>query len=467
MFPDDVDPKRLPSLKRRLLSGGGWAFGGRMVIALTGLGTNALLARLLSPQDLGTYFLAFSVVSFGAAVGMLGLKEAAVRFVAESVGLSQYERARRAITIVLRLGSLGAVGVGATYLLLGDVVGRSLFHSPALAAVTGLVAGWMVTVVLQGLLVEIFRGFHDIRYATLFGGLATGGGLVTGVLLTSALFLLWSVAGQTTLATVMLLAIGSGSASSVLASWLLRRKVASLASRGTKGWIGTREVLKVAWPLLLANLTLFASTQADLLILGAFRPAEEVAIYGAAVRLVALVYMPLLIVDAVVLPLIAELHAQGRIRDLERMLRATATLAGFPTLLVVLGFIFLGGPVLSLVYGNYYYQGATVLALLSLGQLVNVWTGSGAQALMMTGHQTTMMVISAFGGLILIAGALWAVRDYGAIGVASAAAASMMFQATLMLLFAKKRVGVWTHVGFSAALIREVLRGVKGAINGR
>src|SRR3712207_7383116 len=44
-------------LKRRLLRGGGWAFGGKMLIAFTGLASSALLARLLTPEGLGTYFL--------------------------------------------------------------------------------------------------------------------------------------------------------------------------------------------------------------------------------------------------------------------------------------------------------------------------------------------------------------------------------------------------------------------------
>src|SRR3712207_6782370 len=40
-----------PSVKRRLLSGSAWATGGRMITAAAALATNALLARLLSPQD--------------------------------------------------------------------------------------------------------------------------------------------------------------------------------------------------------------------------------------------------------------------------------------------------------------------------------------------------------------------------------------------------------------------------------
>ena len=72
--------------KERILSGGLWAFGGKAAMAPTGLASNVLLARLLSPQDLSAYFLAFSVVSFGAVLGSLGLGQTVVRLVAESLG---------------------------------------------------------------------------------------------------------------------------------------------------------------------------------------------------------------------------------------------------------------------------------------------------------------------------------------------------------------------------------------------
>src|SRR5215213_8322329 len=166
--------KALPSLKHRLMSGSAWALGGRAVTVVTALATNALLARLLPPRDLGAYFLAFSVVLIGGAVGQLGLGQAAVRFLAESIALGRLGRVRRTVAIVLCLGGLGASSVALAYLLLGNILSTRLFHAPALAAVTGLVAGWMAAMALQNLLAETFRGFHDIRLATAFNSLIAG-----------------------------------------------------------------------------------------------------------------------------------------------------------------------------------------------------------------------------------------------------------------------------------------------------
>jgi O-antigen/teichoic acid export membrane protein len=186
-------------VKRRLLSGGAWALGGRVALAFIGLATNALLARLLAPADLGVYFLAYSVVGLCTALGAMGLTKAIVRFVAESVGLEQYDRTRRAIKLALSYGSLGAVAVGLAYLLFGGALSSSLFDSPALAAVAGVTAGWISISILQGILVETFRGFHDIRMTATLGGMANGNGVLTGGLLSLMLLVLLLFRGEASL----------------------------------------------------------------------------------------------------------------------------------------------------------------------------------------------------------------------------------------------------------------------------
>jgi O-antigen/teichoic acid export membrane protein len=431
-------------VKHRLLSGSAWASAGRIVTVFTSLASNALMARLLSPQDFGLYFLAFSVVSVGAMFASSGLEQAVVRFVAESLGLNKVERARRALGRALVLGVLGSLVVAAAYLLFfGHIVGNNLFHAPALTAVTGLVAGWIAVMALQALLSGAFRGFHDIRLFTIFGGLATG------VLLTASLGVMWLLEDRASLTVVLLLAVSSGFANVVLAGWLLHRKVAHLPSRGVQSeTIGYGEIVFVAWPLMVTKLTIFVLTQADLWIVGAFRPPEEVAIYGAAARAVFLVMTPLIIVNYVLPPLVAEMYAQGRERELERTLRATATLAGIPAFLVLVAFLLFGGPILGLVFGDYYRQAATILALLSGAQLVNVWAGASSVALLYTGHQTAIMKLSTASSLVTVGAGLAVVGPYGATGVAAVMGAGISIYNVVLLLVAKRKTGMWTHAGF-------------------
>jgi O-antigen/teichoic acid export membrane protein len=439
-------------IRRRLLSGGTWALSGRVALVFTGLATNALLARLLTPAELGAYFLAFSMVGILASLGALGLKHAVVRFVAESVGLRQYERARRSIKIALVYGSLGAVAVSLTYLFFGGRLASSLFNSPALAAVAGVTSGWILISALQALLVETFRGFHDIRITITLGGVADGNGVLTGGVLSLSLLVLFLFRGEAGLAVVMLLGIVSGGVSTLLAALLLRRRVVSLpqSSSDEKLWVG--EMMNVAVPLMVTNLSIFALGQASIWVVGALLGPQEVALYGAAFRLMRYVAVPLQIANMVAPPLIAELYAQGRIEQLQRTVRAVATTAAIPAILPLAAFILFGGPIMGLIFGGYYREASVPLALLSLGQIVSVWAGSCEQALMMTGHQTTMMAIVVITGLFMVLGGIWAAQHYGIAGVAGVVAGGLVLRNIVTLLIVRRKVGVWTHAGLSELL---------------
>ena len=450
----DLRAASMQLLKRRLLRGGGWAFGGKMLIAFTGLASSALLARLLTPEELGTYFLAYSIVNVGTSLAALGLTGTVVRLVAQGMGLNLFGRVRRAISVVIGVGTLGALGVGLAYLLFGDDLAKIVFKAPALAAITGLVAGWIMVGTLHGLLGETFRGFHDVRLSTILGGQTTGAatGLATVALLTASLFLLWVVNGHTTVATVVLLAICSGAVNTLVAGWLLHRKVTELPPP-TPDEGGEpdpkkvlREVLSISLPLLIVNLVMMVRTNGDVWALGAFLPQGELALYGAANRLVTMVTMPMVIVTAVAPPLIAELYSQGKREDLEHTLRSMATLTGIPAWLASMGCIFFAGPILGLVYGNYYREGAVVLALLSIGLFASVWSGSCGIVLAYTGHQKTLMVITIASSAATLIAMLATVEPYGIVGVATSRMAGQILQNGIVLLMVKQRTGMWTHV---------------------
>jgi O-antigen/teichoic acid export membrane protein len=451
----DLRTASMQLLKRRLLRGGGWAFGGRMLVALTGLLSSALLARLLTPQALGTYFLAYSILNFGTSLGALGLTGTVVRLVAQGIGLNVFGRVRRVISVVLGVGTLGALGVGLAYLLIGDDLAKTVFNAPALAAVTGLVAGWIMVGTLQGVLGETFRGFHDVRLATILGGQTTGAatGLATVALLTASLFLLWVVNGQATVATIILLALCSGAVNTVVAGWLLHRKVTELPPP-TPDEGGEpdpkkvlREVLSISLPLLVVTLVMMVRTSGDTWILGASLPQSELALYGAANRLVSMVTMPMVIVTAVAPPLIAEMYFQGRRETLERALRGMATVTGIPALLASMACIFFAGPILGLVYTDYYTKAAAVLALLSIGPLVSVLAGCCGIMLSYTGHQKTQMVITLATSAATFIAMFAAVKFYGIVGVAIAKTAGQVLQNGIVLLVVKQKTGIWTHIG--------------------
>lgn len=425
------------SLRKHLLSSGLWAAAGRGLTGLAELVTYALLARMLVPAEYGAYFLAMSVVLFGAMLGSLGLNQAAVRFVAAAIGLNQEARARALLMQILKLGLIGSLTAAAGYFLIGESLLALFLDVPALFAVTGLVALWIAAAAFQRLIAEGFRGFHDIRNATLFGG------FLSGALTLGALGALWELQGEARLAGVLAIVVTATAASALLGGWRLGRKAMALSP--AKVTAGSREILQVAWPLLLTNLAVFVLTQVDLWILAAFRPAEEVAQYGAASRLALVTMVVTSVLYAVLPPLIARQHARQEKQQLQRILRAGATLTGLISLPIFLAFVIAPERLLGLVYGDYYADAGAVLALLATGLFVNVVTGMRGNVLMMTGHERIELKISLAGGALNVA--LCAAGAYygGMLGVALAAMSAMIVQCLLEEAAVRRVLGIWTH----------------------
>ncbi|MHB1937785.1 MAG: oligosaccharide flippase family protein [Acidobacteriaceae bacterium] len=427
------------SIRQRLLSGGLWAVLGQVLRMLLGLISSALVARLLSVSAVGIYFIAISIVDSLALVGQGGFQSAVVRVVAESVGLRDPGRAKAAIKLALLGGSAGIAIVGTLFWLQGSWLAETVFHSPLLGEMTGLIALWAVIMTLQQLIAESFRGLHDIRLATLFGRLLPS-------FLVCALFAVqWLIKGSSDLRQVLISWILGSGVSAVAGIAVLMRRGRDL-SRDRTPALPVRQMVGIAWPIAVGTITLFVVAQADLWILAIFRPARQVAAYGAALRLSTLIGAPLLVANLVLPPLIAELFAIGDRNALEKVLRSTATMAAIPAVLAVLAVVFGHNGLVALIYGPRYASAGEVLVILSIGQLVSVLSGSCGFTLAMTRHQTTMMAVSLASGLMTITLALALAPTEGAVGVAVAATTGLTFQNVAMTVLAKNRLGVRTYV---------------------
>jgi O-antigen/teichoic acid export membrane protein len=202
---------------------------------------------------------------------------------------------------------------------------------------------------------------------------------------------------------------------------------------------------------------LIVISQADLWIVAKFLPTEQVAIYGAAVRLVQLVMVPMLVVNAVLPPFVASLYREGRLAELEGVVRLAAAAGFLPALCIWLVFSLAGVPILELLYGPHYRAGATTLALVSAGQVLNGLAGGSAVVLMMTGHQFSLMCISIVCSALLVAGSLALVETYGMVGIATATGVSVALHGLLCLLWVKQKTGIWTCFGGLRSIRRVVL----------
>ena len=445
------------SLKRRLVSGGAWTLGNRLLVTATQLIGLALLARLLAPAEMGVYFLIANLVAVLTVIAQLGLSQSVVRLVADALARNLPGRARAAILDVLIMGFLSAMATGLLLQFgLGQWLARTVFHSELMATMVIWTALWVVVQVLQRFIDEMFRGLHDLRLAAIFGG------IVTGVLIVGFYATLYLTKGQADLRNILILNVIAFGVSMLVAGFVLMRKIRPLRGEGE---LAVREIVAISWPFFLASITNIILLRADLWILGMYVSEQNVAVYGAAARIITVVTIPLTMASAILAPMIAELHAQGQKDKLEKVLRAVATIGGLPAVVVILLFVFVGQPGLELLYGDALYrQGWPILVMLGLGQLVNVWSGVCVQLLMMTGHQISVMVITLMASLVAILGAVLAVEPFGMYGVAGAFAAGIALQNILMVVHSYRTLGVRSYMLINPLALRGLIREVKEAV---
>jgi O-antigen/teichoic acid export membrane protein len=215
------------SLRRRILRGSAWVMGGKVATIALGVAINSMLARLLTPNQLGAYFTTYALVVIGATIAQLGLDRAVVRFVSSAIAANDPGRARAAIRRTLMYGGLGAVVTGLILLLgLGDWIATNVFRSPAIESVMPIAAGWLIVTALQSLLVETFRGLQRFDLSTVLDALLVD-------TLSASIFGVLVLAGAgADLEAIVLLSAGATLTTTVLAAGLLLGRVRGLHGDG-------------------------------------------------------------------------------------------------------------------------------------------------------------------------------------------------------------------------------------------
>jgi O-antigen/teichoic acid export membrane protein len=458
-MPKD-DYQAMTTLSNRLVHGGLTAAIGRSAVAVGAVLVNALIARMLSPEETGLFLIALSMVTVTTVLADFGLSKTLLRVVPDAMVHGDSGRAMSHIRHVFVVGGWSGILVAALLASpAGVFLAGKLSHGELLGSLMPLVALWLIVTLLIFLLAETCRAFHHIGLAILLGGVLTGLGniLLIGAMLSAA----WLLSVPVDLEGVLWMFILSGL---ILAAMALARLRARFKVWGESVTGSLSALFSMAWPFWLSNAAMILLMHAEIAILGYLRSPEEVASYGLVARLAILVSFPLLIANSVLPPLISELHASRDIDRMERMLRGVAGLTTLLSLVLFIGLLLFGEPLSGLLFGSYYSGNWNILMILASGWLFHVWAGSGGFVLSMTDNQHTMMRITLIVGTLTVLAGIWLTIRYGGLGMAIATSAGLIVQNILMLWFIDKHIGIRIHASLHEVrkIWREVIQRLLG-----
>jgi O-antigen/teichoic acid export membrane protein len=413
-----------------------WSFGSRVGAAIGFAVTSAILSRKLGAEDFGRYSVAVSVGLFGSLVVAGGLNRVLLRDIAAALASGETDRARSAVSEGMRLLVVLTPLGAAISIVISAGLTRSGWQLPL---ATGVFAA------AQGLLLvasDVLRGLGEHRMANLAAG-RNGGVAVLGLF---AVLLLPAAWGETATEAVALNALAAVAALVVAVgacgSWI-RRQLGPLSQDLSPR--GRSVLLVAAVPFAVIHLAQLLVGQVDLWIAERALSGVQTGLYASAVRLMALISLPLQAAQLALVAGVSALYVLGKTTTLEFRVRRAATVAAVPA---VAGFaicVVAAGPVLGLLFGDEFRNGSTILVILAAAQVVQVLTGLCGIVLAMTGHERVVLgvsVVAAIAAVILdwIGATLW-----GGTGLALASATTTSLMFTSFWILARTRTGIRTH----------------------
>lgn len=343
-----------------LISGNGVAFFLRLL-------RNVLIARLISVEDYGigsTFVVAVSLISMATNLNL------------GKMIIQARDEDRHFIDAVNGIVVARGVLLAAILYLTGGWMAR-LFGQPELAWAYQMVAVIPLTTSLRHLDMQLFSRSMNFRPAVASEVIAVA---VTVVLA----WILSRVFGDF---RVMLAVLVAHSLISCVLTHVFARNPYRLA------WDRevTRQCVRFGWPLLVGSMAVFATQQGDRIIISNVFGAYELGLFSAALTLIMPVVLQVTnIADQFFLPLLARKQDDNEVFDYRVHFALQATLC--LGLIGMLGFCFLGAPVVVLIFGERYADAVPAVALAGTMFALQIPRGGVATASMARGDTMNVLV---------------------------------------------------------------------------
>lgn len=221
---------------------------------------------------------------------------------------------------------------------------------------------------------------------------------------------------------------------------VLNRKLADHIEPGPKtydvsGW------LAVSLPILLVESFYLLLSYTDVLVLQQFRASDEVGVYFAVVKTLALVSFIHYAMSATTAHRFAEYNALGDKARLSAYVAHAINWTFWPSLAATIVLLALGKPLLWL-FGPQFVVGYDIMFVAAIGLVVRAAIGPVERLLNMLGQQKICALAYALAFAMNVVLCIALVPRYGGHGAAAATSISLSFETVLLFWIVRQRLGL-------------------------
>jgi O-antigen/teichoic acid export membrane protein len=260
-------------------------------------------------------------------------------------------------------------------------------------------------------------------------------GLIIGI--TAGAFMLGFHLGATAAMTASAAAVWIAMIAQMI---VLNRRLAGHIEPGARAY-DFRGWLAISLPILLVESFYLLLSYTDVLVLQQFRSSEEVGVYFAVVKTLALVSFIHYAMSATTAHRFAEYNALGDKARLSAYVAHAINWTFWPSLAATIVLLALGKPLLWL-FGPQFVIGYDIMFVAAIGLVVRSAIGPVERLLNMLGHQHICAAAYAAAFVMNVVLCVVLVPRFGGHGAAAATSISLFFETVLLFWIVRRRLGL-------------------------
>lgn len=192
---------------------------------------------------------------------------------------------------------------------------------------------------------------------------------------------------------------------------------------------GIFDINKLAVPFLISGSIVFIGQWTISLILKSIEGSDALGIFDGALKISALLSMPLIAASVVIAPIISNNYSKSKFDSIKLTMKRVTKISILITLPIMIIF-FIYSNEFMLLYGSDFQNSSHILRIILIGLMFNVVTGPVAVLLQMTENQKIVQNVFLASTLLNVILALILINNFGLMG---AAIANLIFQVVINL----------------------------------